>query len=329
MTFYPIENYCKLSFDKYQMYQIETVLDNNFSFFIEDDAKDSFDMLKSIESKSIENNDLIYFSKNVEYPKLLLNQLNINIKRTIKLDKANKIIIKSSLHKLIQNTSITTGYFVKKDNDSLFIEFDNLNNIPLNKAKLFFGGDWTSVVKTDKCLNIEDLNFLLKNKDRVVFFDDFIYTINNKLPKLDNNQKECILSMIKSTDEQQQKLGINMLVGYDLSSVIIDLFSTLFIDSKTKLSSDVCNSIQFKYLMSFFNNGYLSLYNYLHYKYDYKKIALNTLVELYNSKLPSQEQKDKIPYIIKNTEKIYYYNFYGSETYKNFCINNNMPIIDD
>ena len=284
-----------LKFDKNHIYQT-TYNERNVSYFecVDDEIKTLIDNCNNITSNTIKDNDVIFFSEESTFPKLLLSRLNLSVKRTLKTDKATKIIINNNKLLNKNGNTIIPGYIIipLDGKNYYFIEDSNLKeiNLSIDLAKLYFPGEWKRVI----CLNgrvdkkfidlINDYHAIITTPVQVTEY------LNSKLTKLDLETKDSMISMLKANDEEHNKLAINMLGMYDLSDVLYDIYEIL--GKKGDIPDCIKNSVMFKYLMSLIESTPTLLIEAFEDYYWRRSEKLNILSKIFNLPI-SHDQKLK------------------------------------
>lgn len=306
-----------LYFDNTKLYKLS---DNSFRVLFFNFNESDFSILKSVRSQKLNTTDTIYFSKSVKYPKLLLNQLNIKNKRTTNKDKADKIIVDELEKYSIDKSTLESGYLVVVDEDYyLFASDDIFKYVSFEEFDKFVPGEKIrGYIQHDISLNINTFNDIFNyasDINKLVSFEDFAKCVNHQLPKITDDYKKTCLSMIESSDIEQQKLGINILITYDLSDCLVELLNILL---KSKFQQFKTKSVQIDYLKHL-----LKINSIIRVTYN-RNMIQHYLSDIYNKKYLSWISKDQynlIPLMFKNVS-LYNDDDYLQQNISNSSIDN-------
>lgn len=231
-----------------------------------DMTDDEFNILRNGPTfQSINDNDKVLVTKNTKFPKLFIGESGVSLSRAISVKKADKIVVPDSTVKVFEE--------IMNHSEKVYV-IHNIN------------GNWSYVPCShlyDMGKTIEDLTDYLNtrrpgeyeqpilcyyiprafeeeyiNTDKLVLFSEFFKYMNSKMIPITEEIRQNIIGMLKSNDELQIKLAIDMLKTVDLSGILFDLFWVLNYGNNSwrsrgvyeKLSPSIKNSVNFKYLMS-------------------------------------------------------------------------------
>ncbi len=219
------------------------------------DFEDFKQKLDQISNASIKENDKIYLSDKVLFPINIFNVPNINIKRTIKIAKADKIIVDGkSFPNSFNLYKKDTGYYIYNEQSDYckyyFISESNLQevNLPLETAKRLFPGEWKPAIQINRNIFENDIELVQNSTDKIISFYKLVEYTNSKLPKFTDDAKENVLSMLSSSDIQQRNLALETIVLHDLSSICIEAAFKI----NDKGFSEFRNNIIRKYFLNLF-----------------------------------------------------------------------------
>lgn len=284
--------------------------------------------IKNIHIGTISDNDKIYFDASSKFPKLFLSNSGAPLTRTIKIENATKIVMDK--HAIVRSNlfdNIEEYYYVIDElcpQSVFYIDIKSIeeNKLDLEKCKIRFGGVWTKV-RTLDCDVTEDTVTLVSNySNKLVTTDSLVVYLNSKFATLDQDQKENMLSLMKSNDPEHNKLAINMVKQFSLSNVLVELL--IAIREKTAngyLDTSLTNSVNFKYLTSLIG---VTMRN-LNTRWGFERETLRAFVDLYKSDLIDFDQKVILWKLIFRGIT---YQTYDACNDKNYYIRNNRSTFD-
>lgn len=261
---------------------------------ISDDVIEKLKNLVDNVNSPIVDGDVILF-KNSTFPKLFLKDIGSKVTRTIKEEKATKIVTDSS--NVVQKEdldNITPCLLIKKSDFYYILYEDNISkyNIDLDK---FLADNGFTLVKDAKIVNETLTSNKIENvqySDKLTTTEQLVHYINNYLPNPTKEQKDCLLSLLKSTEVTNVELGINMIKGINISDCIFDIYKALSGDSgryyyrrDLTINKINRNNVRWKYLagladMKFadfycFNRSYQNVFHKLYNIYKLSFISLD------------------------------------------------------
>jgi len=243
------------------------------------------------------DDDKIFFD-NCTFPKLFVNDVPCKIKRVIKKDSATKIITnKENIISQKEVDQIKSEIVAKTETNYYIFDQDNINayNIDLDR--------FLSNNNMQRLENIKSIPQSI-NKHRLLLVDDYgklttvenlVKYLNNYLPDPTDEQKETILSLLKSNEAENIDLGVNMCRMFKMDDILFDIYLALAniqgYSGHASANKANRNNVRWKYLMYF---GKFTLYDFNDF---YRPWSVgNRLVKigsLYNSNVLSIKQKQK------------------------------------
>ena len=261
------------------------------------------ELIENIESKvnaaslSIVDGDVVLF-KESSFPKLFLKEINSKITRTIKAEKATKIVTDSK--------NLITSADVKNIEKITLLRSSTNQYYYVNKDAMCECGVSLSKFTADNNLEVIEDCWLVPNTitskklkmldsyDKIATTENLTGYLNNYLPLPTPEQKETLLALLASDEKENMELGINMVRMFNISDCIFDIFSALAGDnhynSGEKLKKINRNNVRWKYLMSIADAN-LSKFRHFHYCSYYRDNVI--ISKLYNLPFISLEQKRK------------------------------------
>lgn len=198
-------------------------------------------IIEHISFQSLKPKDKIFITSKSRFPSSFLSKIEgVDIKRTIKCERADKIIIDEEA--LVLTTNPTSFYFYQvynKENELVlnFLSYGNytstavLNNLYNNSVftdgeKSNFISVKTKVVSLLK-MDYDTCKMLLDLKDKVVSTKILNEYLANFMPDLTLDLLENIKQLLLSRDKGTVKLGVELLHTYDPSSIYFKTLVTL------------------------------------------------------------------------------------------------------
>lgn len=249
-----------LTFDSDGIYTVGEHLSSSINYF---DISDSElitlkENIKKVNFPQIVDDDVIYFDKNAAFPKLLLGRLDLKVKRTIKIDKADKIVVnQDSILTSNDLNFLEFGYIIfvggtgEEDcNQTFFISNSSINvseaeNISLDLMQKYFPGTWKKAMYIDKRIAPNALDLINSVPEKITTVQNVAIYLNSQLATLDDDSAKTMISLFKSGSEEK-KLAVNMITSFNISTVLYDICeaigeSSSYFDQATK------SSINYKY----------------------------------------------------------------------------------
>ena len=202
---------------------------------------------------SLPQNPILYFDKNTPFPRVKLELASI--KRTLKPEKADAIVLHEKAQIVISNDSYTiftdTVYIYAINNRWFKKDFNNNLDLLINDRNLGFEFHGpTSVLFCGRLLVIQDKTDTLKKFNNHEYNKPFILTndldriVNENLPDLDLQAMNAIYEMLISTDLSIVKLGATMVSTFNVNKWILSTTILMYQD----VSWFHCNSTAVKQL---------------------------------------------------------------------------------
>lgn len=209
------------------------------SLTITDSPQELKEYLGNPDFKSLISRDKICISKYSKFPSLFLSKIeNIDIKRTISLDKADKIIIDEfSTVKIDSYYSKGVLHIIKKENDVVlsFLSYTSQNDSDvISHFKSINELDSGSTYTVEKIpigfldIDYELSSIIVNYPDKLVKTSTLNEYVANFLPELDLDTLDSIRSLLQSQDKGAVKVGVELLHTFDASSIYLDTVSTLY-----------------------------------------------------------------------------------------------------
>lgn len=263
--------------------------------------------LSKILNNDVVDNDILYFEKSTTFPKLFLGACGAPLKRTIKASKATKVVVNDDvIDKILSIVGSKKVWLIREYIDPedkyltpaiYYVREQTLlsNNKTIDDVLAYLRGigvnisDYTLYRTFDRHFDENNVSEILAN-GKVVGISKLNKYLNTKLPALDEETKETLLSMFKSTDVEQQKLAVDMLKTCSTANVLIDLYEHIGGYSVSNLNTSVKNSVAFKYILEL---GGLSISDLRHWNREFDHI-LRKMADLYHSDIIDNDQKTKL-----------------------------------
>ena len=249
-----------LSFDSDGIYTVGAHLSSGINYFDISDSELTTlkENIKKVNFPQIVDDDVIYFDKNAAFPKLLLGRLDLKVKRTIKIDKANKIVVnRDSILTSNELNLLEFGYIIfvggtgEEDCNQIFfissssIKESEAENISLDLMQKYFPGVWKKAMCVDKKIASNALDLINSVPEKITTVQNVAIYLNSQLATLDADSAKTMISLFKAGSEEK-KLAVNMITSFNISTVLYDICeaigeSTSYFDQATK------SSINYKY----------------------------------------------------------------------------------
>lgn len=292
-----------LSFDEDGIYSIGNSNETHIKYCEIDDSeiKTLKENIEKVTLPPVVDGDVLYFDKSASFPKLMLGRLDLGVKRTIKSDKSTKIVVdestiidKSELEKLESGYVIMVGGTGEDDFNQIFYISDrNINNsiksgVTLELMQRYFPGIWKKVTILSDHITDSSIKLINSNPEKLVSVQNVAIYLNSKLPALDHESAETMISLFKAGAEEK-KLAINMMSSFNISTILFDICDAIgnssgYFDSATK------SSINYKYLKMLIGVSPSIIESNWHYRgWNLKSI----ISKLFNKALMSPDQKCK------------------------------------
>ena len=205
----------------------------------------------------IKDGDVILF-KNSSFPKLFLKDIGSKVTRTIKEEKATRIVtdslnvINSEELKNIKECLLV----VNSKNNYYRLYKENLKDQGIDLDAFLKNNDFT-IVENAKIASASITDKKIENCkhfNKLATTEQLVEYINNYLPSPTKEQRETLLSLLGSTEESNIELGINMIKMFNISDCIFDIYQALASRDRYNYNLPVArinrNNIRWKYLMS-------------------------------------------------------------------------------
>ena len=325
----PVHN---LTFDSDGIYTVGEHLSSSISYFDISDSELTTlkENVKKINYPQIVDNDIIYFDKNATFPKLLLGRLDLKVKRTIKMDKADKIIVnRDSLLTSNDLNSLEFGYIIfvggtgEGDcNQTVFISDSSIKeseaeNISLDLMQKYFPGIWKKAMCINKKIASNIFDLINSAPEKITTVQNVAIYLNSQLATLDADSAKTMISLFKAGPEEK-KLAVNMITSFNISTVLYDICeaigeSSSYFDQATK------SSINYKYFKLLTGIDITYLDDNWRYGTSYRN---RIIANLFNNSLLAPNQKLKAwkafsdniqsdSYVSSNRDRIIYqFNWY-------------------
>lgn len=259
----------ELSFETSGIYNLYWFRHEKIRFFTYKDNNELEELTIKVGSafnNIIQNGQTIYFDKTAVFRKSMLNNLNVGLKRTIKIDKADRIVIgKYNIPTVKELDNTHSGYFItNKTEEYFFISDDHIRimsklGLTLDMMKTYFPGDWKKAVWVNNKITDSSLSCFMNYHDKIITSQQLVEYINTQLPSLDDNSFQTFLGMILG-NEEDQLLALNMLVTFNISDRICTIADAIH-TKVTTFSDKVKNSVNYKYFQLILGASPVSIVN--------------------------------------------------------------------
>ena len=295
-----------LIFDNNYLYDTPNYINDYYLYYLTElEEKELLSTINLVTFPSLQSGDSVYFDDSVTFPRNLCTTLGQGLKRTIKKDKATKILVNKNKSFSKDNYAeyLKFGYYVKLSNQYsviFFIPDSNIIELGLSEDKVekLIGSELNRGFLLNKSIPISYLDLIKESGSILTPSTELIKYINKSLPNLTESNKENILGLV-SNNQEQLKLAFNTLIGFNTSDIIWDfIFKLAQLDN---IDNNLKNTVNFKYIVSIL--GYtLKDYQSIVYRYRYYyDSCFEILSSIYHSDLISEDQRKKIwEYFDKN-----------------------------
>lgn len=229
--------------------------------------EDINEIQNNITPEKIESNDKLFISKYSRFPSLFLSKVEgLDVKRTIKTDKSDKVIIDFPLKKIrcyIHSPKIYT----KVENEETSYEFIYDIAIDENSIKTFFGDDF-KIVRSEKAYIIDEpkeyVDLIIENSNKLVDTHTLDEYINDFLPDIDQESLDNISQLLQSYDSSTVKIGLELLHTFDLSKMYYKVVKTVWSAYNNICHFGQQNTAAFQHIESMLkvDKRILSMYDY-------------------------------------------------------------------
>jgi len=234
--------------------------------------------LKPNTNVTLKAKDKLYISKGCEFPPLLLSRLASNgtcdLKRTVKASTADYVVFPSEIDK-------SPTYFNWRQNtsDHIFCIFIENGVAKFAQPNHKHAGDRTAIEGIHQAMkqhytqgvyfglfyrNLSDLENFHMTGNRISELV-LMKHVQSQCAKPSDEEWTNLMATIKSTDDEQVKLGWDMLQYYDLSDRYLDLLQILM-QNQYSLPTESTRSASMKYVTGQLNiryklikSGYISM----------------------------------------------------------------------
>lgn len=228
---------------------------------------EEFEVLKEgPKFKEIKDGDTIFITKNTKFPKLFIGESGVPLKRTTMTKKADVIVVPNSVHKVFEEIK-NHGELVyaiphTPDNDWMFVSCTHLREVGLGVEDLkrdyldfYWPGNYGDPVLSYFLPREIESEYLMS--DKLTTFDSLYHYMNSKMIKVTPEMRSNILGMLRSKDQLQMKLAIDMLKTLDLSGILFDVLWAITFPHNSYnykiwhyIPDSIKNSVNFKYIMA-------------------------------------------------------------------------------
>ena len=195
-------------------------------FNIGDNFPNIQDILKNVMVDNVEENSTLYFGKTSKFPRYKIKDLNYN--RCIKVDKSDYQVIGNIIYSRRNNLYLfendITYYCIFELEDVDVIKDTNFSlkrkiKYIEEKFKVTFCGILKDVGVCSK-LVWEDLSKILNGEFTKCITDEKLdIAVNRKIEPMTKDDVDLLYDLLNSSDKASIDLGLQMLVGYDVSEV--------------------------------------------------------------------------------------------------------------
>ena len=209
----------------------------------------------------------LFFSKYSSFPPLLLGRVSKTVKRCTKIDKAHSVVVDSTKLDILKSPVLITGYTPDSE-DFLYVYDTSISDS--HTVEQCFQAFKEQGLET--CIyialpeNWPRERFLIENSDKTFTLTSNLQDfLDGFLPKLQGEELEQLIAMVKSIDPASCKTGLEMLpyfnysdpsTEYQLASAIIQGCLLEYDASSNRFKGTTISYILqkiFKYLSHHFN----------------------------------------------------------------------------
>ena len=297
--------------------------------------------IKKVTLPSIQDGDVIYFDKSAKFPKLLLSRLDLKAKRTVKIEKCNRLVVDDSI--LIDRAdldSLESGYLVlvggtdeENYKQAFYIseqkisEIGENSNITIDLMQKYLPGIWKKVIVSTTKVNEESIELLNTYPEKITTVQQLAGYLNSQLPPLDDNCASSIISLFGASAEDK-KLAINMVASCNISPILFDICEAIG-KGVGSFDTSTSSSVNYKYFSALLGTSPKEILSKWKYGYwDRHKIA----AKLFNRALMTPEQKYKAWKCFKDiavNDRGYRVDLTPGSRYANFFEQYEMPLTYD
>lgn len=237
------------------------------SILIGGTIEDINEIQNNIIPEKIESNDKLFISKYSRFPSLFISKIGgLDVKRTIKTDKADKVIIDFPLNK-IRCYVYSPKVYTKVEDGETSYEFIYDTAIDENSVKMIFGNDF-KIVRSEKAYIIDEpkeyVDLIIENSNKLVDTHTLDEYVNDFLPDIDQTSLDNISQLLQSNDSSTIKIGIELLHTFDLSKMYYKVVKTVWSSYNNVCQFGQQNTAAFKHIESMLkvDKRILSMYDY-------------------------------------------------------------------
>ena len=228
-------------------------------------------------NNQINPKDNLLISKSSTFPSLSLSKIeNIDVKRVISVDKADKIIIDEIpdfnrnnyniryLHriKVIMHDEETIYYHVSYRNiDEVDVIYKQRYKNGYENAKVYCHEvGMCQIIDTQK----EDLEIIINNPDKLISTDQLNDYVNKFLDKITISDIESLKNLMTSSEKSLVRTGIELLNNYNFDDYIYEVLNLLRETNYFIKYYNLTNLISFKNILHQLkiSSGILEYYSY-------------------------------------------------------------------
>ena len=258
------------------------VYENSYYFVGENVILGEFDNKDIKTVKQLPKEAALYFDKACKFPRF---KLNGQFKRTIKVDKADAIVItKSNRHYDIRSTQ--QGVLIEFEKRCVFVENVRLNSFKniedfIKNVEIYGNnvGKFVKIVHTGKITTVaKSANYLYEiysgnYAKPIILSCDLDKLINKEMQELDYDQLKSIEEMLASKDLDIVKMALTTLCGFNVDQYKLTLRVIFYLNRSwttvTGVAKDnLCNALDIGFIPAL----YLDDRYGLHYAYDTKEV---------------------------------------------------------
>lgn len=213
---------------------------------------DLLDILTSKTNKVIKENSKVFITNECSFPSSLLSQLNVKVKRTTLIDKADYVVVDE-----LENESLYDSKGVLyKDGDCVYRTLEGISNESWNDIHKSWETN-PNVTNKDNlyyCLSFQGFknlkNYYTDYSDKFITTKDFVKNIYSTISKPTETEFSSITSLIESGSINNLKLALKTINFYNIDSLEPFIINSLINHFRKKRYKE-CNLSQFSSIEKF------------------------------------------------------------------------------
>lgn len=213
-------------------------------------------------NNQINPKDNLLISKSSVFPSLSLSKIeNIDVKRVISVDKADKIIIDDIPNFDRNNYNIRYLHRIRviiHDEETIYyhVSYRNIDEVDIIYERSYKNGYENAKVychEVGMCQIIdipkEDLEIIINNPDKLISTDQLNDYVNKFLDKITINDIESLRNLMTSSEKSLVRTGIELLNNYNFDDYIYEVLKLLKEADYFIKKHNLTNLISFKNIL--------------------------------------------------------------------------------